>query len=199
MIKEVLEKIFASAGLALLAGCFSTTTPRTPTAWTVEYAADAAAASAPVRSVEASAHGSVRVAQVVVRAPYDVREIAVLRPNGSLAFDPYNQFASLPSSLLKGAVQDALQSHVAFRSAVSSSSRLDADLTAETTVTRLVLDCREEGTRRATVELTILLLKGRVAFATVDGVGVADASDGNYARAFSAAFSQAMSDALRTL
>ena len=198
MIREVLEKIFASVGIALLAGCFTTTTPLAPTAWTVEYAADAVA-SAPVRSVEASAHGSVRVAQVVVRAPYDVREIAVLRPNGSLAFDPYNQFASLPSSLLKGAVQDALQAHVAFRSAVPSSSRLDADLTAETTITRLVLDCREEGTRRATVELTLLLLKGRVAFASVDGVGVADASDGNYARAFSAAFSQAMSDALKTL
>ena len=199
MIREVLEKIFASVGIALLAGCFTTTTPLAPTAWTVEYAADAAAASAPRATPEGASLGSVRVAQVVVRAPYDVREIAVLRPNGSLAFDPYNQFASLPSSLLKGAVQDALQSFGDVRAAVSSSSRLDADLTAETTVTRLVLDCREEGTRRATVELTILLLKGRVAFASVDGVGVADASDGNYARAFSAAFSQAMSDALKTL
>ena len=194
-----MKKILWGTSLALLAGCFSTTTPLAPTAWTVEYAADAAAASAPRATPEGASLGSVRVAQVVVRAPYDVREIAVLRPNGSLAFDPYNQFASLPSSLLKGAVQDALQAFGDVRAAVSSSSRLDADLTAETTVTRLVLDCREEGTRRATVELTILLLKGRVAFATVSGVGIADAADGNYARAFSAAFSQAMADALRTL
>ncbi len=194
-----MKRILLGTSLAALAGCFSTTTPLAPTAWTVEYAADAAAASAPRATPEGASLGSVRVAQVVVRAPYDVREIAVLRPNGSLAFDPYNQFASLPSSLLKGAVQDALQAFGDIRAAVPSTSRLDADLTAETTVTRLVLDCREEGTRRATVELTILLLKGRVAFATVSGVGIADAADGNYARAFSAAFSQAMSDALRTL
>ena len=194
---KVLSTLACLSGMPLLfTGCLSPSVPTTPSSWSVEYVADKPA-SRP--AAEGATRGSVRVSQIVVRAPYDVRELTVLRPDGSLAFDPYNQFAAAPATLLKGAVQDAFRRHGDFRAAVSAGSRLPTDLSVETTVTRLALDCRETGTRRACVELSLLLLKDGAAYASADGAGVADAADGNYSRAFSAAFSQAISRALEDL
>lgn len=194
-----MKRLLSTLALAvLLGGCLSLS-PEQPAAasWTVEFVpAPAKAAAAPA---ESPAHGSVRVSQVIVRAPYDSRDFAVLRADGSLAFDAYNGFAASPAALLKGAVQDAFLAHGAFRSVVPASSQLAADVSAETTVTRLALDCREPGRRVAVVELSVLLLKGRDAFASAHGEGRADAADGNYSRAFSAAFSQAVSQALAGL
>lgn len=184
------------AALSLLAGCLTSAPPEVST-WTIEFAPAPQAAS--VSAPESPARGSVRVSQVIVRAPYDARALAVLRADGSLAFDPYNRFAALPAALLKGAVQDAFLARGAFRAAVPAASQLAADVAAETTVTRLALDCRVPGERRATVELTVLLLKDRAAYASARGEGSADAADGNYSRAFSQAFSEAVSAALARL
>ena len=182
--------------LPLLSGCLTAKTPDVST-WTIEYAAAPSVATA--TPAEGSPRGNVRIAQVAVRAPYDVKALAVMRSNGSLAFDPYNQFAALPATLLKSAVQDAFLAHGTFRTAVPASSQLTTELSAETTVTRLALDCRTSGTRFATVELTVLLLKDRAAFASARGAGRAEALDGDYTRAFSEAFSQAVSSALAQL
>lgn len=191
-----MKQLTALAVLPLLAGCLTSVPPSVAT-WTIAYAPARAASSAV--PAEGAPRGSVRIAQVVVRAPYDAKALAVLRPNGSLAFDPYNQFAALPAALLKGAVQDAFLAHGAFRAAVPSASQVATELSAETTVTRLALDCRTPGERRATVALTVLLVKDRVAYASAAGEGSADAADGDYTRAFSEAFSRAVAAALARL
>lgn len=183
--------------LPLLAGCLTSAPPSVAT-WTIDYM-PALTASAPSMPAEGAPRGSVRVSQVVVRAPYDAKALVVLRSDGSLAFDPYNQFAARPAALLKSAVQDAFLSQGAFRAAVSAASQLATDLSVEATVTRLALDCRTAGTRRATVELSLLLLKDRAAYASARGEGSADAADGDYSRAFSEAFSRAAAAALAHL
>ena len=193
-----MRKIFAFASLLALAGCLTTSAPSVAT-WTVEFASEVASSAASAVPKEGAPRGSVRVSQVAVRAPYDAKSIAVLRANGSLAFDPYNQFAALPSALLKGAFQDALQTCGDFPTSVAATSRLATDLAAELTVTRLALDCRAEGTRAAVVELTILLVKDRALYASAQGAGVADAADGDYSKAFSKAFSQAVAEAAKKL
>lgn len=191
-----MKRLSLLAVLPLVAGCLTSEPPAVAT-WTVEFAPAPAAAS--VAAAEVPARGSVRISQVTVRAPYDAKAMAVLRPDGSLAFDPYNQFAAAPAALLKGAVQDAFLASGAFRAAVPAASQLSAEVAAETTVTRLALDCREPGARKATVELTVLLLKDREVFASARGEGSADAADGNYSRAFTQAFSQAVTAALSRL
>ena len=197
-MKNALQLLSLSAATALLSGCLSLSAEApTETNWTINF--EPAPRQTAVAAAESTSRGSVRVSQVLVRAPYDVREFAVLRADGSLAFDAYNRFAAQPAALLKGAIQDAFLSQGSFRAAIQASSQLTADVTAETTVTRLALDCRESGKRHAVVELSVLLLKDRAVFASARGEGRADAADGNYSRAFSQAFSQAMTAALAEL
>ena len=190
---RVMKRLLSLVALPLLAGCLTSAPPEVST-WTIEFTPAPSAAS--VSAAESPSRGSVRISQVSVRAPYDAKALAVLRPDGSLAFDPYNQFAAPPAALLKSAVQDAFLARGAFRAAVPAASQLTTDVSAETTVTRLALDCRTPGERRATVALTVLLLKDRAVFASARGEGSADATDGNYSRAFSLAFSQAVAAAL---
>lgn len=189
-------RFFSIGCLCLLSGCLSSSAPQVST-WTVDFADEHEAVQK--ASDEGAPRGVVRVSQVSVRAPYDVKPIAVLRADGSVAFDHYNQFAALPSALLRGAVQDALQSRGMFAAAVSSLSNLSAELAAEVTVTRLALDCREPGVRRAVVEMSIALVKDRALYASSRGAGEADASGGDYSMAFSLAFSRAAAEASRRL
>lgn len=193
-MKKTLSLAAASAALA---GCLSTSVPPVA-AWTVEFAPDAVSAAS-AKPAEGAPRWSVRVAQVSVRDPYDAREIAVMRHDGSLAFDHYNRFAARPSALAKGALQDALQAPGAFHAAVSASSRLETELAVEASVARIALDCRREGERTARVELSLTLLKGRSLYAAAKGAGAADAADGDYSRAFSLAFTRAVADALGRL
>ena len=71
--------------LPLLAGCLTSAPPSVAT-WTIDYV-PAPTASAPAVPAEGAPRGSVRVSQVVVRAPYDAKALVVLRPDGSLSFD----------------------------------------------------------------------------------------------------------------
>lgn len=189
---RAMKRMLSLVALPLVAGCLTSAPPEVST-WTIEFTP--APTAKPVSSAVSPLRGSVRVLRVSVRAPYDAKTLAVLRPNGSLAFDPYNQFAALPAALLKSAVQDAFLAH-GVSCAAAPFSPLETDGVAETTVTRLALDCRTPGERRATVELAVRLLKDRAIVSTARGEGSADAADGNYSRAFSQAFSQAVSAAL---
>ena len=92
-------KLGALCAVLALTGCLSSA-PKAPVNWTVEPSAAA------VPRVQSQKYGTVRVAQVAVRAPYDGLRLAVLRRDGSVAFDPFNSFASSPSALLRGAAQD---------------------------------------------------------------------------------------------
>lgn len=140
------------AVLPVVAGCFSAA-PRTPVKWLIE------------------ADIKVPVSFVSVAAPYDGVQFAVRRPDGSIAFDGYNAFASRPVALVKAAVKEETRG-------------------AKLHVRRLMLDCTTPDRRDAVCELR-MEQDGREA----DGRGAEPTADGNYTRAFSAAFERAVKEA----
>ena len=142
--------------VTVLAGCLGSA-PKPPVNWTIEIESDA------------------KVAFAAVCAPYGGQRIAVLRPDGSIAFDPCNAFAAAPGSIIKDAVVGRKGEGSLF-------------------VRKLALDCRAEGRRDAVVSLEIV---------SGDRVGKGEAteltSDGNYSAAFSRAFSRAYANAIEEL
>ena len=140
----------------VLAGCLGSA-PKPPVNWTIDIESD------------------VKVAFAAVCAPYGGQRIAVLRPDGSIAFDPCNAFAAAPGSIIKDAVVGRKGEGSLF-------------------VRKLALDCRAEGRRDAVVSLEIV---------SGDRVGKGEAteltSDGNYSAAFSRAFSRAYANAIEEL
>lgn len=190
------------AALALLTGCLSSA-PDAPTYWTI-------ASSHSVWPSEniSKVSDDVRIARIDVYAPYNGNRIAVLRPDGSLAFDAFNAFAVAPSSLLKGAAQDAVGRYGYFRHVFASASSAKTRYALEFDVTMLALDCRVAGKYAARVEVTAILLDGREVVgvstgeATGRGVTASDSdgtADGDYSEAFSSAFFHAVEDALGKL
>lgn len=167
--------------------------PKAPANWTIEPRA------ASVFSAAAAKWGTVRLASVSVRAPYDGQRLAVLRADGSIAFDAFNTFAAAPAALLRGAARDIAEGSGLFTRVVPATSSAAAPHSLEIGVTRLALDCRTEGARRAMCEITVLLLSGRDIVGAARGVGEMPAGAGNYSEAFSAAFTAALSEALGKL
>jgi len=189
---EKLHLVLAS--VALLAGC-AATAPRAPDNWAVEFSR--AGSSAAAKSEAKPQFPAVRVASVSVRAPYDAARFAVLRADGSVAFDGYNQFAASPAALLRGAVQDAMEASGRFARVAAPTSSEAVPLSAEVTVTRLALDCREKGRRAASVALSVVLIDARrAAVATGRGEGSATVAAKDFSAAFSGAFASAMDAAL---
>jgi len=185
-------KLGALCAVPAIAGCLSGA-PKASVNWTVEPSASA------VARAQAPKYGAVRVAQVQVRAPYDGLRLAVLRRDGSVAFDAFNSFAASPSALLRGAAQDVAEASGVFGCVLHQTSSAAAPHVLEVTVTRLALDCRVEGARIATVELAATLVGGRDVVGVARGAGTFPAGSGDYTAAFSAAFSAAMSEALGKL
>ncbi len=180
--------------LPLVAGCFSAGPARkAPVNWTIEMRA------APVTAEAAAKWGVARLSQVAVRAPFDSTHLAVLRRDGSLAFDPANVFAAAPSALLRGAAQDAAAASGLFVCVVPATSAAGTKTLIEVTVDELALDCRVEGARIATVALTVTLVDARDVVAVASGEGTKPAGAGDYSAAFSAAFAEAMAAALKKL
>lgn len=140
----------------VLTGCLGSA-PKRPVCWTIETEPLAA------------------VGRVVVSAPYSGTRFAVLRADGSLAFDAYNVFAASPSAILSDALVSRRKNGVL-------------------TVRKLALDCRKPDQREAVVELEILRWG-----VTVKGAASAPTADGNYTAAFSAAFSAAYRQAVQAL
>ena len=139
-----------------------------------------------------------RISQVSVRSPYDSQGFVVLRAGGSLAVDPFNRFAALPSQLLKGPVEDAFVSSGKFSLTVGSASAASISSVAEVSISRIALDCRTEGSRKAVVSLVVRIFdRSRRIVSESRGEGVADAAGGNYTEAFSQAFMAAMDAALK--
>lgn len=187
--------IIIIASLAL-GGCMSAA-PRAPQNWAIEFwRANQTAAD---EADGAAKSGTVRVASVAVRAPYDGTRLAVLRSDGTLAFDAYNAFAAAPAQMLRGAVQDAVEASGAFSRVVPANSVAACDMTLETTVTRLALDCRNEGRRDATVEVSLLLSRGRDVVAAARAEGKAPTGDNDYSAAFSRALARAVGKAMEDL
>ena len=178
-----MKKLCVFLVLPLLAGCLtSTVTP--PAYWPLDY-------TGPVSAAKSPKYGVARCLPVVVRSPYASAQVAVLRADGTVAFDPLNEFATTPANLLRGPAQDAVAASGLFREVVGSESIAAAEVSVEVTVSRLALDCREEGKREALVELNLRILRGHEIVSSVKGTGKIDAANGNYGSAFSVAFVRA--------
>lgn len=140
----------------VLAGCLGSA-PKPPVTWTIDVESDA------------------KVAFAAVCAPYGGQRFAVLRSDGSIAFDPRNSFAAAPGSIIKDAVVGRKGEGSLF-------------------VRKLALDCRAAGRRNAVVSLEVVV---------GDRVGKGEAAeptaDGNYSAAFSHAFSKAYANAIEGL
>lgn len=182
----------ALAALPLFAGCLGSA-PKAPKNWSVEWTKTA------VERSEKEALPAVKLTQLDVRAPYNGTNLAVLRSDGSIAFDSFNSFAAQPAALLKGAVFDAVEASCVFSQVVSGNSAAVAPYAMEITVTRLALDCRTEGRRDATVSLTTVLVGSRSVVASASGEAAVPVSEGNLSQAFSAAFAEALISSLRSL
>lgn len=192
-VNRLLMRLVPLAVLPALAGCLSPSHPPEVACWNIEYSAPSAPSAAE------PSFGVARVSQVTVRAPYGAKSIAVLRGNGTVAFDPYNEFAAGVAQLMKGTFAEALEGSGLFNSVVGSSSSAGSDVFAEVTVTRLALDCREQGKRKAVADVSVMLVRGRDIEAKASGSGEADALDGNYGKAFSSAVSDALAKAVKGL
>lgn len=183
---------FILLSAAFLGGCLSSAPPA-PTNWTI--APEAAAVSAAAQPK----WGTARLALVTVRAPYDGQKLAVLRKNGSLAFDSFNLFAAAPAALLRGAARDVAARSGLFARVVPAASAAAAPYALEVSVTRLALDCRTEGVRNAVCELSLTLLNGREIVGVASGEGTSSVHNGDFSAAFSTAFTTALSGALKNL
>lgn len=186
-----MKKVLLFAVLPVFAGCL-TSSPLPVSHWPVSYVGSSAAG-------RSGQYGIGRVSQVVVRAPYNAEGIPVLRANGTVELDAYNEFAALPSTLLKGALLDGMAASGKFKTVVNSSSGTSSSAMVEMMVSKLALDCRLPGERKAVVSLILRILRDGEILGLAKGEGSADAADGNYGAAFSKAFSDALTAAFGTL
>ena len=182
-----MRKLIALSLIPLLSGCLSASSPRV-TQWLLEY-------KGPVRATRVTKYEVGRVSQVLVRSPYNEVGIAVLRADGSMAFDPYNEYAANPTALLKGFVFDAMDASGLFGTVVNPSSSVRSQTQAEVLVSRLALDCRMKGERKAVAAVRVRLIADDGKVLCAQGEGSSDAKDGNYGAAFSSALSMALSTA----
>ena len=180
-----MKKLIVFSLVPVLAGCLTASAPKV-SQWILEYEGS-------VRTAQAAKYDVGRVSQVMVRSPYNEVGIAVLKADGSVAFDSYNEYAASPTAMLKGMVSDAMNASGLFGSVVNASSSVRSTAMVEAFFTRLALDCRTEGTRKASVAVTVRILGADDRAGIAKGEGTADAADGN----FGAAFSKAASAALR--
>lgn len=184
-MKRFAYRILAGMMLAVVAGCLTASEPLL-VEWPMEFRG--------ARSAAAEKFGIVRLQQISVRPPYCEKGIPVLRADGSIAFDPYNEFAALPSALIKGVAFDALGASGLFTEVIGSVSSVRSDLEAEIVVTKLALDC-SKGERQAVAELSLrLVAKGEIV-AKASGAGQAEVENGCFGGAFSEAVSRAFAAA----
>ena len=183
-----MKKIVAFAVLPLLSGCLSASTPKVAQ-WLLEHKGPDRTTRPPVK------YEVGRVSQVLVRSPYNEIGIAVLRADGSMAFDPYNEYAANPTSMLKGFVFDAMDASGLFGAVVNPSSSVKSQALVEVVIARLALDCRREGERKAVASVRVRLISDDGKALHVQGEGTVDAKDGNYGAALSDALSTALNTA----
>lgn len=186
--------LLAFALLPMLAGCLGPA-PKAPANWIVEWTGPVSA-EAPEPPKDAP---TAKLLNLEVLAPYNGTRIAVLRGDGTLAFDSFNSFAAQPSSLLKGAAYDTIERSGVFSRTVRPGSSASADYALEISVTRLALDCRSEGRLNASVALSVALVGGRSVVSTARGEASVPAEGGNFSAAFSKAFEEALLEAVRLL
>lgn len=177
----------------LMAGCLGTVSLSETTYWVPS------AAVSPSVTVISSVRPPARLANLMVRAPFDTKNFVVMRANGSVAFDPYNLFAAPPAAVFRGLAVDVLRESGTFEEVLPAGTSATTPLALEVSVDRLALDCREQGARTATATLSLSVLSHHEVTALVVGTGTADAASGNYASAFGEAFAAALRQAVSRL
>lgn len=182
-----MKKLIAVALIPVLSGCLTASSPRVAQ-WLLEYKGGS-------RVSQPAKYEVGRVSQVLVRSPYNEVGIAVLRADGSMAFDAYNEYAANPTAMLKGVVFDAMDASGVFGAVVNPSSSVKSQALAEVLVSRLALDCRRDGERKAVAAVRVRLIANDGTTLYAQGEGVADAKDGNYGAALSDAISMALNTA----
>lgn len=176
--------------VSTFAGCMSAA-PKPPVCWTIEGSGGMPRAPAAADAEDA------KLLQVSVRAPYDAREFAILRADGSVAFDSFNRFAAAPASLLKGAALDILESSGRFARVLPGTSSAKVPLFVEISVDELALDCRGPDGMAAVAKVTLATMRGRDIEYVSRGEGRSPAGAGeDFSRAFSNAFAAAVDNAL---
>lgn len=190
-MSHTMKKLIVFFLMPVLSGCLTASVPKV-SQWILEY-------EGPVRTAQVAKYDVGRVSQVLVRSPYNEIGIAVLKSDGSVAFDSYNEYAATPTAMLKGVVCDAMNASGLFGSVVNASSSVKSSAMVEAFFTRLALDCRQEGSRKAAVAVIVRILgpDGRADIAK--GEGVMDAADGNFGAAMSGAASAALRSAFDRL
>lgn len=195
---HVVWPALVAVAMVSCAGCFSSAPPPA-TAWTVDAAPVSGVPPAEPKPVFAAT----RLGGVSVLPPYDQPLFAVRRTDGSIAFDPANRFAAQPAALLKGPLMAGLSADGRFGHVVPQTSVVNSDVIVEVVFPELSLDCRDAGSRKARASVTVNVVKGgrsqRDIALSGSGAGEADASDGNYSAAFSAAVNTAVANALSGL
>ena len=186
-----MKKLMVFSFIPVLAGCLTASAPKI-SQWILEY-------EGAVRTAQVVKYDVGRVSQVLVRSPYNEVGIAVLKADGSVAFDPYNEYAANPTSMLKGMVSDAMDASGIFGSVVNASSSVKSTAMVEVLFTRLALDCRKDGVRQASAAVIVRILGAGERANIAKGEGVADATDGNFGAALSAAASTALRSAFDQL
>lgn len=184
-----MKKIIALMLMPVLSGCFSSQPPAITT-WLVK----------PIeQSVDKLPRkfDSARVSQVVMRSPYETSMMCILRGDGSVAFDYYNRFATSPAAMLKGPSIDLIRSSGLFKSVCGPSSALHTDLGIEIIVTKFALDCTSPVPMAAAeVLITVINQKDRALVKAATGEATMAIGEGDYAAAFSYAYTRAISQAL---
>ena len=188
MIHKVKMLLYGSLPLPVLCGCL-TSSPPPPKSWVVTASRKA--------NSELMVDKVARLGNLTVVAPYDRPALVVKRKDGSVAFDAYNVFAASPSALLRAPLAALLEDDGRFGRVLSSVSTVRAGSVLEVVVRDMSLDCKEDGKRIAKVSISIAVIENRGIKAFLDGSGSADAASGDYSAAFSEAFAQAVSEALR--
>jgi len=187
-----MKKILPLLLLPAMCGCLSTPSLPECSCWLIEYRGGQKTPASPK-------FGVTRLSQVIVNLPYGGTHVIVLKKDGTVAFDPYNTFAAQPTGLLKGPLVAAMKVSGLFSDVIEPGSSAVGTASVEFVVSRLALDCRQEESRQAVVELLVRVQVGKEIVATATGEGVADATDGDFGTAFSRAVSQAVSSALSKL
>jgi len=175
----------------LLSGCLSSK-PLECKVWNLEFCGEQTKAEKPV-------FGSCRLLQVGVIMPFDSRSIMVRKADGSVAFDPYNEYSALPSLLARYLVGQAMGDSGKFELVVNAISSVRTECSAEVLITRLDLDCRRHGSRLAEAEVLMRIVRDGKLVSVVNGSASVDAKSGNYGAAMSEALSQAVIKALAEL
>lgn len=184
--------IFVLLPVLALSGCLSVS-PDESHLWLVGYRPEGLA---PAKAK----YGVTRLIQLVVRSPFDAFPMAVLRADGTVAFDAYNKFPAMPSQLFRGPILDALTASGLFTRVVGPTSSATSDMIVEVAIEKLVLDCSDANARAADVSLAVRLLNAQRHIVCVAlGSAKVDAQSGNYGEAFSLALSRALTQAIGKL